>query len=67
MLHSHDSRLQTADGRRHLVNDTGIKKQSSGEEGQESETFMTMCCYGDVVLFSKNRPKDKIYLMKLFL
>ncbi len=35
----------------------GQNKQSDGLEGRQNEVPMTMCCYGDVVLFIKNRMK----------
>ncbi len=62
MLHSHGIR-QTADDRRHLVNITG-NKQTDEMGGQQNETPMTMCCYSDVALFTKN--SKEIYSMKLF-
>ncbi len=50
-LHSHG---QTVDGGRRLMNGTGKNKQSDGMEGRQNETFMAICCYGDVRLFVKN-------------
>ena len=32
-------------------------KQSDRMAGQQSETCMTICCYGDVVLFTNNGIK----------
>ncbi len=51
-LHSHGIR-QAADGRRHLM---GKNKQSDGvKDGKMKD--VTMCCYSDVILFTKNRIK----------
>ena len=47
-----DSRLQ----KEHLLDGTG-KTQSAGMAGQQNETSMTKCRYGDVVLFTKNGIK----------
>ncbi len=46
-----------ADGGRHLVNGTGKNKQSNRMEGRQNKTPMMTCCYGDVVLFTKNGIK----------
>ncbi len=60
MLHSRGIR-QTADGGRHLVSSVGKNKQSNAMGGWQKKTLMAMCCYGDVVLFTKNEIKYTIF------
>ncbi len=43
-----------AEGGRHLVNGTGINKQSDEMEGQQNKTPMMMCCCRDVLFCTNN-------------
>ncbi len=45
------------DGEKHLVSGSGKNQQSDGMGGQQNETCVTMCCYGDVGPFTKNGIK----------
>ncbi len=48
-----DSRRQTQE----TPHEQRGKKQFDRMEGWQNETRMTMCCYGDVILFAKNGIK----------
>ncbi len=67
----------TADGDEIIIESAGRdavlwtvqEKTVTGMEGQQNETHMTMCCYSDVVLFTKNGIKKifpEIILWLLF-